>query len=253
MKCRISSSNERVWCTTQLAKLRFNHSIVRTHSWPFQFWYIFYFLVKSWKTSCVKLRFNNHSYRKFSSQKPYYTNASDVPRSLQSWVSTIQSVVLTADVFQLFPTEINVYGSISTWNRSSFSQPKRIRDVRRCAHELGRRPSYNYPFAQLKGRIYGQYSCLQQQQCTRTAQSTRAGDYARGQTANPARIRTTNHSWWDSWLSNNFPAHRPKQTSHTRHKTPRLASTCLRQRVYVDTLAAATRCLYRSRKGCGYQ
>ena len=28
------------------------------------------------------------------------TNVSDVPRSLQSWVSTIQSVVLTADVFQ---------------------------------------------------------------------------------------------------------------------------------------------------------
>ena len=27
---------------------------------------------------------------------------SDVPRSLQSWVSTIQSVVLTADVFQFF-------------------------------------------------------------------------------------------------------------------------------------------------------
>ena len=27
---------------------------------------------------------------------------SDVPRSLQSWVSTIQTVVLTADVFQLF-------------------------------------------------------------------------------------------------------------------------------------------------------
>ena len=30
------------------------------------------------------------------------TNVSDVPRSLQSWVSTIQTVVLTADVFQLF-------------------------------------------------------------------------------------------------------------------------------------------------------
>ena len=29
-------------------------------------------------------------------------NVSDVPRSLQSWVSTIQTVVLTADVFQLF-------------------------------------------------------------------------------------------------------------------------------------------------------
>ena len=29
-------------------------------------------------------------------------NVSDVSRSLQSWVSTIQSVVLTADVFQLF-------------------------------------------------------------------------------------------------------------------------------------------------------
>ena len=36
-----------------------------------------------------------------SLQKPYYTNVSDVPRSLQSWVSTIHTVVLTADVFQL--------------------------------------------------------------------------------------------------------------------------------------------------------
>ena len=40
------------------------------------------------------------SYRRFRSQKPYYTNASSVPRSLQSWVSTIQTAVLTADVFQ---------------------------------------------------------------------------------------------------------------------------------------------------------
>ena len=39
MKYRISTSNERVWCTTQLAKLSFNHSIGRTHSWRF---YIFY-------------------------------------------------------------------------------------------------------------------------------------------------------------------------------------------------------------------
>ena len=31
-----------------------------------------------------------------------YSNVSDLPRSLQSWVSTIQTVVLTAHVFQLF-------------------------------------------------------------------------------------------------------------------------------------------------------
>ena len=31
-----------------------------------------------------------------------FETKSDVPRSLQSWVSTIQTVVLTADVFQLF-------------------------------------------------------------------------------------------------------------------------------------------------------
>ena len=31
-----------------------------------------------------------------------HTDMSDVPRSLQNWVSTIQSVVLTADVFQFF-------------------------------------------------------------------------------------------------------------------------------------------------------
>ena len=43
-----------------------------------------------------------NSYRRFSSQKPYYTNVADVPRSLQSWASTIQTVALTADVFQLF-------------------------------------------------------------------------------------------------------------------------------------------------------
>ena len=49
------------------------------------------------------------SYCKFSSQKPYYTNVYDVPRSLQSWVSTIQTVVLTADVFQLFIKYLEVF------------------------------------------------------------------------------------------------------------------------------------------------
>ena len=33
MKNRISTPNELVWCTTPLAKLSFNHSISRTHSW----------------------------------------------------------------------------------------------------------------------------------------------------------------------------------------------------------------------------
>ena len=42
----------------------------------------------------------------FSSQKPYYTNVYDVPRSLQSWVSTIQTVVLTADVFSVHKNHI---------------------------------------------------------------------------------------------------------------------------------------------------
>ena len=39
MKDRISASNERVWCTTQLAKLSFNHSIGRTHSCRFSIVY----------------------------------------------------------------------------------------------------------------------------------------------------------------------------------------------------------------------
>ena len=37
MKYRRSTPNERVWCTTQLAKFCFSHSIGRTHSWRFQF------------------------------------------------------------------------------------------------------------------------------------------------------------------------------------------------------------------------
>ena len=39
---------ERVWCTTQLAKLSFNHSNGRTQSWRFST-----FLIKNWKTSAV--------------------------------------------------------------------------------------------------------------------------------------------------------------------------------------------------------
>ena len=38
-KYRISTSNEHVWCTTQLAKLSFNHSIGRTHSGRFSTFY----------------------------------------------------------------------------------------------------------------------------------------------------------------------------------------------------------------------
>ena len=37
MKYRRSAPNERVWCTTQLAKFCCSHSIGRTHSWRFQF------------------------------------------------------------------------------------------------------------------------------------------------------------------------------------------------------------------------
>ena len=55
------------------------------------------------------------SYRRFSSQKPYNTNVSDVPRSLQSWVSTIQTVVLIADVFQLFKKMKNVSCEYDRW------------------------------------------------------------------------------------------------------------------------------------------
>ena len=53
---------------------------------------------------CVKLSINNHivALAHKNHRLPHYTNVSDVPRSLQRWVSTIQTVVPTADVFQLF-------------------------------------------------------------------------------------------------------------------------------------------------------
>ena len=51
----------------------------------------------------------------------YYTNASDVPRSLQSWVSTIQTVVLTADVFNiLWKIEKNVSCEVGFGEYESF-------------------------------------------------------------------------------------------------------------------------------------
>ena len=43
MKYRIRTSNECIWCTTQLAKLSFNHSIGRTHSWRFSTFYSFFY------------------------------------------------------------------------------------------------------------------------------------------------------------------------------------------------------------------
>ena len=51
---------------------------------------------------CVKLSINNIVGLVHENHTWYYTNSSDVPRSLQSWVPTIQTVVFTADVFQLF-------------------------------------------------------------------------------------------------------------------------------------------------------
>ena len=48
MKYRISTSNERVWYTTQLAKLSFNHSIGRTHSWRFSTFFIRAKRVSNW-------------------------------------------------------------------------------------------------------------------------------------------------------------------------------------------------------------
>ena len=55
-----------------------------------------------------------HRRRKRGSQNQEKTNVSDVPRSLQSWVSTIQTVALTADVFNFLS---NISASSQKWNR----------------------------------------------------------------------------------------------------------------------------------------
>ena len=46
MTYRISTSNEGVWCTRQLAKFSFNHSVGRTHSWRFSTFY----KIRTWYT-----------------------------------------------------------------------------------------------------------------------------------------------------------------------------------------------------------
>ena len=63
---------------------------------------------------------------------------SDVPRSVQSWVSTIPTVVLTADVFQLFcktsmmPDTIRVHALV--WEKQGLKK-KSVR-VRRIMHSI---------------------------------------------------------------------------------------------------------------------
>ena len=65
---------------------------------------------------------------------------SDVPRSLQSWVSTIHTVVLTADVFQLFikyyPTRI---GKQVLKEGSALASPHKSAGRRKPQRKLKRR------------------------------------------------------------------------------------------------------------------
>ena len=51
----------------------------------------------------------------------YYKNVSDVPRSFQSWVSTIHTAVLTADVFHLFFIKSWKTFFIKSWKTSAVS------------------------------------------------------------------------------------------------------------------------------------
>ena len=93
-------------------------------------------------------------YRRCNSQtqKPYYTNASDVPRSLQSRVSTIQTVVLTADVFQLFITCFNRRCNSQTpyfnWNIAQ-ARPMSVSDVSRSLLL-----SFNHPSVVLTADVF---------------------------------------------------------------------------------------------------
>ena len=65
---------------------------------------------------CVKPSINNHIVGLVHKKHTrYYTNVYDVPRSLQMLsFSTIQTVVLTADVFQLFVRLVHKNHTIRT-------------------------------------------------------------------------------------------------------------------------------------------
>ena len=75
----------------------------------------------------------------------------DVPRSLQSWVSTIQTVVITADVFQLFTkTEKNnrtdyrndTHYLVPTKKMKYFNQNSKVKNLTSYIHIL----SYEYEY-----------------------------------------------------------------------------------------------------------
>ena len=80
------------------------------------------------------------------------TNVSDVPRSLQSWVSTIQTVVLTADVFQLFRKSGTPIPNFPTSRAGTYRSPNhspyvdRIHAVTHMRHLVRVRTSSGFYF-----------------------------------------------------------------------------------------------------------
>ena len=73
---------------------------------------------------CVKLSINNHIVGLVHKHHTYYTNASDVPRSLQSWVSTI-------------------HGCTHSWRFSTFLVHKN-HIIRTCLMYHGAKLSFNH-------------------------------------------------------------------------------------------------------------
>ena len=70
MKYRVSTPNECVWCITQLAKLGFDHSIGRTHSWRFSIFYkiLMYLLAKQHRAISSETPTHNSKNRQASNR-----------------------------------------------------------------------------------------------------------------------------------------------------------------------------------------
>ena len=115
---------ERVWCTTQLAKLSFNHSNGRTHSWRFSTF------CKKWNNvSCEYDRVNGWK-NMFTADVLQYFYELILYRSYSQLTFTIQTVVLKIYIFWgSWKTSAVSTTSLNGWN-STLQAAWYIRHVR---------------------------------------------------------------------------------------------------------------------------
>ena len=155
-------------------------------------------------------------YHKWSIEQARPMSVSDVPRSLKSWVSTTQSVVLTADVFQLKKKHHHSTFCLSNHLRPSpnCKQKRKTYHSTVCLSKL--RPSLNHQKHKKKHHSTTVFAINMSKlkPCRHTTAFKKAAKHQHHQQA----WRT--HDWKKTKTKTKIASTAAAPTKHHRYKTP---------------------------------